>query len=314
MKSKYIKDLAKNDQLSGETFVLKLFKKNQTRSGDEYFKFELGDKTGSISGNMWKDNIKNCDEEKISEGCIVTVYAKVEDYKGALQLNIISVGLCEEYDEEDFVTVSERDPEEMWERFKQHVSSMDDKDYFGLITTIFKDENTKEIYRKHPAAERVHHAFRYGLLEHVLEILDMAEALMEYYPKANKSLVKAGIILHDIGKIKEIEDQTTAYKKTDMGTLIGHIVLGYEFVCNIAADDFPEDKLLKLKHIILSHHGILEYGSPVVPMCIEAIIVSVLDDASAKVRQYQRILKENESKSEAFSERDMLLGTKIYLK
>lgn len=314
MKTKFIKDLSKNDQLSGESFVLKIFKKNQTRSGDEYYKFEFSDKTGSISGNMWKDNIKNCDEEKIKEGCIATIYAKVEDYKGVLQLNVISVGLCEEYNEEDYVTVSNRDPEEMWEAFKKQVASITDKDYFGLITDIFKEEDIKEGYRRHPAAERVHHAFRYGLLEHVLEILTMAEGILEYYPEADKSLVKTGIILHDIGKLFEIEDQVTTFKRTDPGNLIGHIVLGYEFVCKKAAEDFPEDKLMKLKHIILSHHGVLEYGSPVVPMCIEAIIVSVLDDASAKIRQYQRVLSENQGKEEAFSERDMLLGTKIYLR
>lgn len=314
MKSKYIKDLNKNDQLSAEIFVLKAFKINQTKSGDEYYKFEFSDKTGSISGNMWKDNIKNFDGDNVSEGEIVSVYAKVEEFKGSLQLNVISVGLAKDYDATDFIKVSDMDPEQMWEDLKKHVASIEDKDYFKLITEIFKDETIKVAYKSHPAAESVHHAFRHGLLEHVLEILEMAEALLKFYPQANKSLVKTGIILHDIGKIFEIADKQTTYQKTAEGMLLGHIIQGYEFISNKAGTDFPTDKLMKLKHIILSHHGILEYGSPVMPMLLEAVIVSTLDDASAKTRQYQKILKANEGKEDLFSDRDMLLGTKVYLK
>lgn len=314
MKTKYIKELAKNDQLSDEFFVLKTFKINQTKSGDEYYKFDFADKTGSITGNMWKDNIKNFDQDNVKEGNIVSIYAKVEDFKGSLQLNVISVGVAKDFNIEDFVSVSDKDPEDMWEGFKKHVANIEDKDYLKLITEIFKDEEIKKLYKTHPAAETVHHAFKYGLLEHVMEILDMSDALLNYYPEANKSLVKAGIILHDIGKIFEIEDQLTTFKKTTEGNLVGHIILGYELLCKYAGDNFPQEKLLKLKHIILSHHGILEYGSPVMPMIIEAVIISTLDDASAKTRQYQKILKLNEGKDDEFSNRDLFLGTKVYLK
>lgn len=314
MKTKFIKDLIKNDQLSDEAFVLKVFKKNQTKSGEEYFRFEFSDKTGTIAGNMWRDNLKNCDEEKIYEGCISRIYAKVEEFKGSLQLNVISITICDDYNIEDFMTVSDQNPEEMWENFKKHVASIEDKDYFELVTSIFKDEKIREAYRTCPAAESVHHAFKYGLLEHVMEILDMSEPLMKYYPQADKSLVKTGIILHDIGKIYEIVDSNTSYSKTEEGSLLGHIVQGYELICKFTEKNFPKEKLMKLKHIILSHHGMLEYGSPVKPMLIEAIIVSELDDTSAKTRQYQKIMKAYEGKTEIFSERDTFLGTKIYLK
>ena len=314
MKTKFVKELIKNDQISDEIFVLKTFKINQTKSGDVYYKFDFADKTGSITGNMWKDNIKNFDQDNVKEGNIVSVYAKVEEFKGTLQLNVISVGNGKDYNIEDFVSVSDKDPEEMWEGFKKHVAGIEDKDYFKLVTEIFKNDKIKEAYRTHPAAETVHHAFKYGLLEHVMEILDMSEALLRYYPEANKSLVKTGIILHDIGKIYEIEDQLTTFKKTPEGSLLGHIIQGYELLCKFAGDDFPQDKLMKLKHIILSHHGILEYGSPVMPMIIEAVIISTLDDASAKTRQYQKIIKLNEGREENFSDRDLFLGTKIYLK
>lgn len=314
MKGKYIKDLVKNEQLSEEKFVMRSFKKNQTKSGDEYYRFELGDKTGSVAANMWKDNIQNCDEEGLKEGCIVVVYGKVEEFKGSLQINLHAIKVCADYDAEDFVTVSDRDPEDMWNDFKKHVASIDDPDYFELVTRVFKDEKLKETYRQHPAAERLHHAFKYGLLEHVMEILDMAEVMFKYYPEANKSLVKTGIIFHDIGKIYELEDHETSYTKSEIGNLLGHIVLSCEIVQSYAGEEFPIPKLMKLKHVILSHHGVLEYGSPVVPMTIEAVIVSQLDDASAQTRQYQRIIRENAGKEDAFTQRDGILGTKIYLK
>lgn len=341
MKNRYVADFAVNDELSGEVVVVKSLKKNETKNGGEYYKVEFSDKSGTVNGNIWGDNIPNCESEALVEGAIVKVWGKVEDYKGAKQLKVTSMGIATDYDSGDLMAVSDRDPADMWKAFGEHIKGLEDVDIKELLIYIFSDENLKKQYQEYPAAERVHHGYKHGLLEHVLEMLDLSTALLHFYPVADISLVKAGCILHDIGKLEEMSYTGLKTDKTDIGLLMGHIVLGTEFLTETVKrynndreskkeEFFPEDKLLKLKHIILSHHGILEYGSPVVPMTIEAAIVSSVDDASAKVRQYQRILAENgivqserikkestestQNDKSAFSERDNILGTRIYLK
>lgn len=314
MKEYFVKDLKKNDQFSEEPFVVIKSQKNTARNGSEYYRVELGDKTGSVNGNIWADNIGNCEVENLVEGNIVKAWGKVEEYKGQAQLNITALGLTEDYEDADFMKVTERNPEEMWEEFKVHLAKMEDEDIKGFLLQIFKDKEIAEQYKVHPAAQRVHHEFQHGLLEHVMEMLDLSDVMLKYYPEADASLVKAGIILHDIGKLVELENQKITVNRTVPGGLIGHIIQGYEFVIKNIPEDFPEDKLLKLKHIILSHHGILEYGSPVVPKTLEAVIVSELDDASSKTRQYQKILKANIDNQDDFSARDFILGTEVYLK
>ncbi|MBD3363229.1 HD domain-containing protein [Candidatus Dojkabacteria bacterium] len=307
-------DLTNNQMISDEPFLIFDSKKNITKSGSEYYKLEIGDKTGRITAMIWEDSIPNCNETELKEGNIVNIWGKVEEYKGAKQIKILSTKPAENYKESDFISASKRNPKKMWEEFIDHVASIRDKNIKSLIKKIFEDEKIKTKFKNFPAAERIHHAYKHGLLEHVLEMLDMAEPICNFYPEADKSLVKAGIILHDIGKIIELEDNTISYLRTIEGNLIGHLILGYELVLKYLDTDFPEFLKIKLKHIILSHHGEQEFGSPVKPMIIEAIIVSQVDNLSSKTRQYQRILDENAQEQGEFSSRDPFLGTKVYLK
>jgi 3'-5' exoribonuclease len=314
MKKQFINTLKKDQQLENEQFVLSKLKRNITRSGDEYLRVEFSDRTGAVVGNVWGDKVANCEESALIEGTIVQVYAKVEEFKGSLQLNIWSIGKVDEYDIADFVEKSERDLDQMWAEFKAHISSIEDKDILDLVKSIFSDEAIREKFRTHPAAEMVHHAFQGGLLEHTLEMLDLAEPMYKYYPEANVSFVKAGIIFHDIGKLFEIENNLTHFERTIPGNLLGHLIQGYEFVVESAPKDFPQDKLMHLKHIILAHNGSLEFGSPVMPMTIEAVIVSEVDMTSSKTRQYKKILKQHQDTDANFSNRDFFLGTKVYVK
>ena len=290
MKNKYVKDLEKHDQLSEEQFVLMNYKKNLTKSGDEYYRIELGDKTGTIGGNIWADNIVNCEPDAIEEGKIVKVFGKVEEYKSAKQINVLALGVASEYEMNDFVATSKRDLDEMWEEFKGFLGEIENEDIKKLMKNLFSNKEVSDKFKTHPAAEKVHHAFQGGLIEHVLEMLDLAKVMLKHYPEANKDIVYAGIIFHDMGKIEELDNLGVRFERTLKGNLLGHIMQSYEMLIEYAPEDFPEDLLIKIKHIILSHHGVLEYGSPVLPMTIEASIVSEVDVTSSKVRQYQKIM------------------------
>ncbi|MCA9385972.1 HD domain-containing protein [Candidatus Dojkabacteria bacterium] len=314
MKKTYIKELETNQDIEQSQFALMSFKKNTTKSGSTYYRLELADKTGGISGNIWENNIPNIELTALENGSIVELWGKIEEFKGTKQVNILSLKKAEEYEMGDFVQVSDRDPEEMWKEVEKHIESIENTDLKELVTDIFSNPEVREQYISHPAATGMHHAFRHGLLEHVLEMLDMADVIAKFYPEADMSLVKAGAILHDIGKLDEIADNGTTYDRPKEGKLLGHIMQGYEMLIRTIPDDFPEELALKLKHIILSHHGILEYGSPVVPKTLEAIIVHQLDDSSAKIRTYQKIIRLNSETEEEFSRRDFLLGTDIYLR
>lgn len=314
MKTKFVKDLEKHDQLSEEQFVLISYKKNLTKSGDEYYRIELGDKTGIIGGNIWSDNIRNCEPDAIEEGKIVKVYGKIEEYKDAKQVNVISLGIAKEYSLNDFVATSKRDLEEMWKEFNGFLEEITSSDIKALLENLFSNEELQKKFKTHPAGEKVHHAFQGGLIEHILEMLDLAKIILKHYPEANKDIVYAGIVFHDIGKINEIDNLGIRFERTLKGNLLGHIIQSYEILLANIPDNFPENLLVRLKHVILSHHGILEYGSPVLPMTIEASIVSEVDMTSSRVRQYQKIMQENAESQKDFSERDFYLGTKVYLK
>ncbi len=310
----FVKDLKKNIELQGEPFALLDFKKNTAKNGSEYYRIELGDKTGSVFGNVWNDNIQNIDFDVFEVGKIISIYGRCEEYKGSIQVNILSIGVKETYDIADFLKISDKDPEKMWSELQEHIKNIEDPDIHELLSLLFQDLDISNKFKTHPAAKSIHHAFRHGLLEHVLEMLTCCDALLSFYPEANKSLVKIGIIFHDIGKLFEMETNGISTEKTREGKLLGHVVQGYNFFNKIVKDTFPMLKKLKIEHIILSHHGILEFGSPVVPMTLEAKIVNQLDEMSSKIRQYQRILSENKDIEAEFSPRDFILGTEIYLK
>lgn len=314
MKQIFIKDLVKDEMLSEESFVILSVQKNIAKNGAEYFRLELGDKTGRIPANIWEDNIPNCPLEIMKEGKVVRVWGKVEEYKGSRQIKILSLAEESQFNESDFISTSKRDAEKMWEEFIEHISNIENKNIKKLLKNIFSNKQIADNFKKYPAAEKIHHAYKYGLLEHVLEMLDLGDTICKYYPEADKSIVKAGIILHDIGKIIELEDNTISYSRTIEGNLIGHLILGYELLLKYLDDDFPDFLKIKLKHIILSHHGEQEFGSPIKPMIIEAIIVAQIDNLSSKTRQYQRILDENSEGDLEFSSRDPFIGTKVYLK
>jgi len=312
MKELYIADLRQGMTVTNETFAVQDANQQTTRSGKPYYRLTLRDKTGSIKGQIWSDQFANIDKKALKPGKVIMLDASVEEFKGALQLNVIKVTAVDETALEEFVEASDFDSDEMWERFQKHLDSIESESVRKFLDSFFADEETARKYRVAPAAEEIHHSFRGGLLEHVLEMLDLAEVFKTYYPEPNYDVVKAGIMLHDIGKLHELETTGTVVQRTKKGMMLGHIPMGYNLVEEHGKGVLTEEELLNIGHVILSHHGLLEYGSPVKPVTIEASIVSEVDNASSKVRIFQKVLRRSAGTDGEFTEYDRILGTRIY--
>jgi 3'-5' exoribonuclease len=312
MKTYYTSDLQKGMSLSGETFAVKEVQLTETKAKKPYYRVTLIDKTGSISGNIWGDKFSQVEKSSLKVGKVVVIDAVVEEFKGALTLNIDRVNGVSEAVLDEYVEGSDFDLDELMKTLDKFIEEISDPKIKKYLLSIFGDEEFRARYKIHPAAEYVHHSFRGGLLEHVVEMLELSNSLKKYYPEANYDIVTMGIILHDVGKLDELSVEGTVVQRTPRGYLIGHIALGLEYVENSAKEILKEEQLMLLKHIILSHHGTLEFGSPVVPSTIEAAIVSELDSSSSQVRIFQKVVRKSKNREDNFSDWDNILRTKVY--
>lgn len=309
----YVTDLEKGEFIQDQVFSIDEFQQHTTRSQNPYFRLILQDKTGEISANIWHDDFANCSMKGIEVGDVVKIDAEVIEYKGRLQLTVKKLHKTDEYDISDQLQASDKDIDGMLKQVQKYTDMIENNNLRTLFDNIFGDENFVNRYKRTPAAELIHHDFIGGLLEHTLEMLDMSGPFLKYYPEADTDLVIAGIVLHDIGKVYEQEVQKTAIVRTTKGRLIGHVVQGLELVKDYLPNDFPDELWMKLSHIIISHQGEIEYGSPVRPSLIEAAIVYVLDKASSHVRQFQKAINLGEGRDRGFSEYQKYIKTQVYL-
>lgn len=314
MKTYYTSDLQKGMSLKGETFAIQDVQLTETKSKKPYYRVTLIDKTGAISGNIWGDSFSQVEKAALKAGKVIVIDALVEEYKGSLILRIDRVNSVSEATLDEYIEGSDFDLDELFSNLLQYIKQIKDKDIKAYLESLFEDKEFIDKFKTMPAAEYVHHSFRGGLMEHVVEMLDMMKAMEKFYPEADYDLVTAGIILHDIGKLKELKVVDTVVQRSTNGYLLGHIALGLDFVINTSAKFLDEEKQMLLKHIILSHHGQLEFGSPILPATLEAAIVSVLDSASSQVRIFQKVIRKNKTREDNFSEWDNILRTKVYQK
>ena len=270
----------------------------KTRAGDSYLDMTLSDNTGKISAKMWQGFENAADE--IEQGDAVVVKGHTDVYRNKLQLNVSKISkVREEHEEYGFsldslVPSSERDPKEMWDEVTELIDSIKDKFLKELLEVIY-EENEKRI-QNYPAAKFIHHNFRGGLLEHTLSLANDSIYFSKKYPDLNRDLLITGALLHDIGKVRELSGEVaTTY--TDEGSFIGHIILGRDMVRDAARaiEDFPAETLLLLEHLILSHQGKYEFGSPRKPMIKEALILFYLDDIDSKMNIFTKTILEDEN-------------------
>ena len=312
MKTLYVKDLSSGMTLTQEGFAIKSLEVSQTKDNKPYYSLFLIDKTGEVKGKIWSESLKKIDRKLLKIGTIILIDALVEDYRGTLQLNIFNAQRVDETALSDYMEASDFKIDDMWDDLNKYISNIENKEIKNFLNSLFSDKEIVRKYKSYPAAEFVHHTFQGGLLEHVVEMLDCAQPLRKYYPEADFDLITAGIILHDIGKINELEPAGVAVQRTTEGYLIGHLINSFEVLTEKGKELSPRI-LMNLKHIVLSHHGYLEFGSPKIPATIEANIVTYLDQMSSKTRIFQKIIRRNSNNNQLFTEFDSYIGTKIYL-
>ena len=261
------------------------------RSGGFYLHVLLGDRTGEIEGRVWE----NVDETaKLFEpDDVVKVRGTVERYNGRPQVIVQRIRRCqeEEFDESDFCPVSEREPEEMLAELRSRVEGIQSEPLRSLLGRMLCDEDLVRALKVAPGAMRLHHAYRGGLLQHVLSVIGLTSKLAEHYPRLNLDLLVAGAILHDIGKTQEL----TAARRlgySTRGQLIGHVALGLEILERHVAtfEGFSLPLRTLLQHLIFSHHGEVEKGALREPMLAEAVTLHALDELDARLEQVWRLI------------------------
>lgn len=302
-KIQFINALNEGDRVD-DVFSIR-FKKpvRQTSSGHFFFEFRVGDNTGEIALKYWggkREDVVKKVFESAAKGDVVRVKGKAKRYMENLEININSEegdgfhkASREEYDIADFVPTSTRDIDAMFTLLMEYVEGVSDPYLRALLDRMFEDEEFVSQFRKAPAAVKHHCNWIGGLLEHTLKVTNICSALLMDFPELDRDLLICGAILHDVGKVHEYE-MGTAIEATDHGRLVGHISIGAGMVggaCD-SIPDFPAVIRSKVLHMVLSSHGLLEYGSPVVPMFPEALAISLADTLDASLEEFIRLKNE----------------------
>jgi len=284
MKRQTVITLAAGDTVE-DLFALTEKNLAQKRNGDPYLTVTLTDKTGRIKGVVWDDAQRIAAETGTGE--VVAVSGTVSAYRDALQLTIRDMRKVpqDSVDPSDFLPVSGRDMDRMFERLKGMTERMQAPHWRALFKAFWEDEALVKGFCAAPAAKKMHHAYVGGLLEHTLSMALLAQKIASHYKGIDQELLLAGVILHDIGKIRELTAQVTI-DYSDEGRLVSHIVLGLEILAEKLqrVKDFPVNQALLLKHLIISHHGSRAFGSPEPPKTVEAVLLNYIDEIDAKVQ------------------------------
>ncbi len=291
-KTWFVKDIRPDDQFVS-VFLCQTKNNFTGKTGQPYLSLSLVDKTGAVDGKVW-DNAA-AQSERFNEGDYVKVKATATTFNSRLQLRVGAITAVPEdtVDPSDFFPTSQFDIDDMMAELRAIVDDLENADIKRLLVAFLDDPEFAQRFRLAPAARSIHHNFLGGLLEHTLSLAKLGVLLSGHYPQVDRSMLIAGVMLHDIGKTRELSyDRSAGY--TDEGRLVGHITLGVEMLNAKIAElgDFPAELKMLITHMILSHHGVLEYGSPKRPKIVEAMVLSMMDDLDARVFSFQTILEQ----------------------
>jgi 3'-5' exoribonuclease len=318
-----IAELQPNQWIDG-LYVVQNCQLGQTRTGKPYLKCLLSDATGRTSGRMW--NASQDIFERLPTDGIVWLEGQTQPYQGEMQVIIKHIAEAVAGPEELAVLMprSPFDADEMFAELTQILAGLQHPPLIALARAYLSDEPLMQKFRAAPAAMALHHAYLHGLLEHTLQLLKIARAILPLYPKVNADVVLMGLFLHDLAKCAELKWDSAFSYSTD-GQLVGHIARGILWLeqksqqCRAEGQPIPEPLLRVLHHIILSHHGKPEYGALKVPATPEAVLIHQIDNIDAKThmalaatRTGARPGVDDDSQASDFTERLWALETKLY--
>ena len=266
------------------TFVVISKQIKPKKSGDPYLALTLGDRTGQIEAKMW-DNVE-ASLEAFEQEDFIKVKGLLNRYKGRFQITIHKLRKLgeAEIDFADYLCKTTKDIGELWQTLAGFVASFENEHLKALVEAFMSDPEIAEAYRNAPAAKALHHAYLGGLLDHAVSLVRSCDLLSRNYPQINRDLVLTGAFLHDIGKIYEL-NYNRNFSYTTRGQLLGHMIIELEMLHAKLAQlkDFPEELKILVEHLIISHHGQYEFGSPKLPMFPEALMLHYLDDLDSKM-------------------------------
>jgi 3'-5' exoribonuclease len=310
MKSAFVSDLEPDRPISS-FFLVRAKDILQTRDGKHYLRMELGDRTGSIEARMWDgfDPVAGT----LAPDDIVEVHGSTELYRNRLQLKIkrLRKARADEVDPRDYFLHSPDDIESLYRKLLAFAGSIANPWLRRLVEGILNDPAVAPAYKRVPAAKVMHHAYHGGLLEHVVSLCGLCRPVAEHYPETDPDLLLTGAILHDVGKIDELEYERETGYSTE-GRLLGHILLGLERVRRQidSIEGFPPELARAVEHLIASHHGKEEFGSPRPPLFREALLLHYLDDLDSKMGALRASLDSPSGEPE-WTERNLALGRQI---
>ncbi len=297
--SKIMINQLKKGQVIESFFLVREKNLTKTKAGNPYLQLRLSDCTGEIEGRIW-ENAPDF-SSLFEKNDVVKLRAEVDEFQGTLQLRILKLRKCGEgeFRLEDFLPRSSQDVEKMFSELKSIGTGIRSPLLRRVVESFMEDGEFVPKFKKAPAAKAMHHVYIGGLLEHTLSVAQLALLVGPRYSAVNQDLLIAGAILHDIGKTLELSSDC-GFDYTDSGRLLGHILLTMEMIDEKirAIPEIPESLSLQLKHLLLSHHGEYEFGSPKRPKTLEALLLHHLDDLDAKMNGFLTwIEKEREDPS-----------------
>ena len=262
------------------------------KNGVTYLSLKLADKTGEIDGRLW-DNA-DAVAGKFEREDFVRIKGMASNYQGSMQIKMKTLEKVDDsaVDVANFLESSPRNPDEMVKELRAFAAALSNVHLRQLMNSFLDDAVFMAVFRRTPAAKTLHHNYIGGLLEHIVELIALSRDVAKHFPSIDLDLLTVGAFLHDIGKVKELAVRKSIEYTTE-GRLIGHISIGYEMIVEKVntIPGFPAELTMLLKHIMLSHHGEYEFGSPKRPKIQEAIIINYLDDLAAKINNFQATLK-----------------------
>ncbi len=315
MGKKTFVDQLKQGERVDELFLVKSARLSETKAGKPYLILVVMDRSGEVSGPIWDNALQ---VQKLCEpGEIIKVAGLVQSYRDSLQLKIDSVLSVAKSMVElgDYFPVSPKNRQEMADELQVLICTVKNPCLKKLLNYFFNTSDWWLKFQEAPAAKGIHHAYIGGLLEHSLSVAQLCHFMAKHYEGVDNSLLLTGALLHDIGKLEELRSKNGVVDYTVAGRLKGHLVIGSEMISEAAGQikAFPKELLEQLQHLILSHHGRQEFGSPTVPMTVEAFVLSFVDDLDAKMNLTEQLRRKMNSEEMSWTDYQRTLERYLYL-
>jgi 3'-5' exoribonuclease len=311
MKKQFVESLTAGSRVE-EIFVLAEKRLAQKKDGANYLTLRLSDRTGSLSAVAW-DNVEKLASSSAA-GDFVRIAGNVGEYRGELQIIVKEMTAVDpaSVTAADFLPATAQDVDQMFDRLVRMAQTMETPPLRDLLAAFFADADFVERFKKAPAAKMMHHAYIGGLLEHCLSMALLADRIARHYGGVNRDRLLAGVVLHDIGKVREFDYQHRI-DYSDEGRLVGHIAIGLEMLDEKVrmVDRFPDEERRLLKHMIVSHHGAMEYGSPEPPKTVEAVLLHYIDEIDSKINGIREFIAA-QAAEDAWTPYHRVLGRHFY--